>query len=263
MVTDETKILYALLGYGLATGIFIANFLLSSFRQKKLNSKLHREKTEVEIVTLERERKRLANDLHDDVAPLATAVLMQLESMRPTTQLQVREIKKTKRLVNELLRKVRESSDNLLPADLVECGLYEVMQSLRDDIESTGKLKVRLLFDKKSFLLPPEKEVHLYRMFKEAVHNCLQHAKASTFTLQVRQTQRAIEIDMRDDGVGFDYPNMKRSEFGYGLSSIANRVDMLNGDFYLNTKPGKGTRLQISIPIKPLNHAEQNNTGDC
>lgn len=261
MATDETKILYLLLGYGIATAIFIGNFFISSFRQKKLNRHLHTEKTAVEIATMERERKRIANDLHDDVAPQVAAIKMRVEALEPRTVLQVREMRKMKRQLNGVLKKLREASNDLMPAELAEGGLYDAMQSFRDNVESSGKLKIQLLFSE-DIPLSQEQELHLYRIFCEAVHNCLKHANATIFSWHICSKSKRVAIEMKDDGKGFHFPANETRIHGLGLSSIANRVELLRGDFAINTKPGKGTRLFITIPTKPANHGREDNTGD-
>jgi two-component system, NarL family, sensor kinase len=243
----ETKVLFTLLGGAAAIAFALGCLFISLLRQQRINTKLQLEKTQAEIATLEQERKRMASDIHDEVAPVLTVIKMKLDTLRATTSKDIQTIAVTKKLLQDAIQKLRETYDNLMPELLYRKGLLEAIRSSIEDIEDTGAIKVRLYHDKQYLPASSEDEIHLYRIFQEAIHNCLQHAEATTFTIRILQRDSKLELMMQDDGKGFNYDLIKKGSAGHGLRNISNRVDLLNGDFYVDTKPGKGVKYTIVI----------------
>ena len=100
------------------------------------------------------------------------------------------------------------------------------------------------MFDKDS-------EIHVYRIVQEAINNVVKHSAATEATVVVKQRAGVVSLSIRDNGRGFD--PAKRSpqphDLGYGLSGIAERVRILNGNLMVDSRPGEGTNLTVEVPF--------------
>lgn len=248
MDTDEAKIFHALLICGVILAVFIFLFVRSILWHHHKNVKLQKEKTEVEINTLEQERKRIAANMHDEVALILSTVVLRLEAMKLTTIQQGKDVAKMKELLHEVIQKIREISYDLMPPLLQRNGLFAAMRNLAETIEDTGVLKVVMQLPTPEPCIPSQKEIHFYRIFQEAIHNTMQHARATTFNIDIHKNGAKIYVKMKDDGIGFKYDGKPTETWGLGMSNILNRVELLNGEMYIETKPGAGVEYNIIIP---------------
>ncbi len=244
----EAKVFFTLLGCAVVLGLLIILFVASLYLHHQKNIALQRKNTEIEINTLEMERKRIASDMHDDLGPLLSAIQMRLNAM-PISVHQIKHSVKIKALLDEAIQKLRETSYGLMPPILSMKGLNAAISSFSEAIEDAGKLRVKLTFEIESNAIDADKQVHLYRIFQEAIHNCIQHADANCFTLKVSYFEKRMHLLMYDDGIGFDMKTRTDCS-GFGLRNILNRVELLEGEMYLDTKPGAGVKYEIFIPLK-------------
>lgn len=209
------------------------------------------------IEAQEKERERIARDLHDEIgSALSTAKLFvgQLQTGEPdseTRQLtgQVRDI------LTSTLQEVRNISHDLMPDVLRKFGLAEALQHLMDVVAEASSLEVH--FQRKvQPQLPYQHELALYRIVQELTHNALRHAGATRLLLRLWQEEHVLHVSVEDNGRGFSWQSLHASkEAGIGLKSIEARVSMVAGTLHVDTAPGRGTRIRISIDLQPLSTA--------
>jgi signal transduction histidine kinase len=205
------------------------------------------------IEAQEKERERIARDLHDEIgSALSTAKLFvgQLQMGEPDPEKrqlssQVRDI------LTSTLQEVRNISHDLMPDVLRKFGLAEALQHLVDVVAEASSLEVH--FQRKAQpQLPYQHELALYRIVQELTHNALRHANATRLTLRLWQEEHVLHALVEDDGRGFDWQSLHTSkEAGIGLKSIEARVSMLAGTLHVDTAPGQGTRIRIAIDLQP------------
>jgi signal transduction histidine kinase len=99
-------------------------------------------------------------------------------------------------------------------------------------------------------LLRKEDEINFYRIIQECMSNIIKHSKAESAEIKIRKLAESIEISITDDGIGFDMNELKNRKSGIGLIGMQERVNILNGEYIMNSSPGNGTIIKISIRIK-------------
>jgi NarL family two-component system sensor histidine kinase LiaS len=114
--------------------------------------------------------------------------------------------------------------------------------------ELDGKIPMHMEFKYDNVPIPEKAEIHLYRMIQEIVNNAIKHSKATSLIINLYSQNNKLIIKINDDGKGFNTETMKKESTGFGLKNILSRVDILKGDLYLASQPGKGTTYTIEIP---------------
>jgi PAS domain S-box-containing protein len=207
-------------------------------RQERLNGILE---------ATEKERKFLAYELHDGVNQVLTTCKLLLETeINLGNQSQF--VSRSFNLIKEVINNLRELSHELNPAELGNEGLYEAALELVERINATGKIEITANVKGLSYLkdLCPQISLSLYRIMQEALTNIIKHAAAKKVSINLVSSPGAVDMEIRDDGKGFDRHNEK---MGLGLKSIYTRAEAAGGKAYLESSSGKGTLLSIHIPI--------------
>lgn len=234
--------------------------LLFYIRQKQAKQQLKMEAQLAEqkeirakaiIETEEKERIRIAKDLHDGVGQLLSAAKLNLSNLEGTFKNldtgQELAFKNALSLVDDSVKEVRAVSHNMMPNTLLKQGLASAVREFITKIQNTPNLKVNLEMVGLNERLEQEKESVLYRVIQELVSNIIKHAKASQLTLQLIKHEKELSIMIEDNGIGFDASKINSFE-GIGLKNIISRVEFINGNIHFDTEPGKGTRIIIDIP---------------
>ncbi len=199
----------------------------------------------------EKERSRIAKDLHDGVGQMMSAARMNLSSFANHLQLQNEEqthsLSNIIHLVDESCKEVRAVSHSMMPQILVKKGLPEAVEELVSKI-NTDVLKIN--FHAKGFDSRPDSNIEtiLYRVVQECVNNTLKHAQAKHMDISLLKEHESISITLEDDGKGFDLTTIADEE-GMGLKNIRNRIRFLKGEVDFDTAPGKGTSIVLHVPL--------------
>jgi signal transduction histidine kinase len=128
---------------------------------------------------------------------------------------------------------------------LDDLGLVPALEWQAREVSKRADVWVKVLAENVSEQLPEEHKTCVYRVVQEALHNCVQHAGASNVTVTVKQEPARLLLAVRDDGKGFDASREKRM----GLLGIEERVTHLGGAFSVESQPGSGALLQVSLPL--------------
>jgi two-component system, NarL family, sensor kinase len=248
MDAQENRIFNAILIASAIIGIIIIYFIVSMIRQHRRVVKMQREKASAEISALEKDRSRIAADLHDDLSPILSAVKMRINSFDLNEKEDMEQLDKTNEAIDEVLQKMRQISFDLMPDALTRKGIVAALtQYINAARESSG-----LTID---FTAPAEvnldeqKTINLYRVTKEVVHNVIKHAHASCLVVQMTKDRHKLFLTFTDNGCGFDINKMKKESAGFGLRSIVNRTELMGGEVFLDSTIGKGTNYKIEIPV--------------
>ena len=203
------------------------------------------------IAAGDRERSALARELHDSVAQHLAAVLLQLSAAARDS---------TDPLVAERLREARDSTEYALdearalshalhPGVLDDLGLEAALRKLARDSSSGNGVDVDVYFSTQAARLPRDVEGVLYRIAQEAIRNATTHASARRVRVSVRQNDDEATLSVHDDGVGFDLAEAEARRAGMGLTSMRERVDLLDGRLEINTAKGSGTTISATVPL--------------
>jgi two-component system, NarL family, sensor kinase len=199
----------------------------------------------------EKERIRIAKDLHDGVGQLLSAAKMNLSSVQNKIKMATTEdeiaFKNAIDLVDESVKEVRTVSHSMMPNTLLKLGLASAIKEFVTKIQNTPNLKVNLEIVGLSERFDQEKESILYRIIQEIVSNIIKHANASELSMQLIKHDKEFTIMIEDNGVGFDTTKIASFE-GIGIKNIQSRVEFINGTVHFDSEPTKGTRVIIDIP---------------
>jgi PAS domain S-box-containing protein len=196
------------------------------------------------------ERARLARDLHDSVTQSLYSVTLFAESGRELAQ--GRQMKRLEGCLDELsdtalqaLKEMRLLVYELRPSTLAQEGLVNALQQRLDAVEGRAGVEARLLIDG-TVALSPDVEQELYHIAQEALNNALKHAKATSVAVHIRATDDRLELEVRDDGQGFD-PQAADRAGGMGMSSMRERAAGLGASLAVLSAPGEGTRVRVGV----------------
>lgn len=199
----------------------------------------------------ERERKRIAGDLHDGVGQLFSAVKMNLGSLfehveiKDPTYTQLAE--KTMLMVDESCREVRSIAHQMMPNALLKAGLGSAVKDFIHKIDS-HKLKITVETTGLADRLDNNTEAVLYRVIQECVNNVIKHAGATRLDIQLTREDNEVSVTIEDNGKGFDSTQKEKFE-GIGLKNIITRITYLKGTVDISSAPSKGTLVAIYVPL--------------
>jgi two-component system, NarL family, sensor kinase len=214
-------------------------------RQRELRNK-------AVIEAEEKERRRIAQDLHDGVGQILSAAKLNLSNYQSKITAQSQEekdaLKNAVDLIDDSVKEVRAVSHNMMPNTLIKLGLASAVREFITKIGNVPNLKIDLEIVGLDKRLPEQTETVLYRVIQEIVNNIIKHSKANHVGLQLIKHDTEFTVMIEDNGVGFD--TAKISEFsGIGLKNIISRVEFLNGTVDFDSTPGHGTNVIIEIPL--------------
>jgi PAS domain S-box-containing protein len=216
-----------------------------------ISGRIRFEKTKIEAIveTEERERQRLARDLHDDVGPLLSSLNMYMSLInREQTENKGEIIENMQGILKDAIRNVREISNNLAPYTLSNYGLIPAINNF---LEIERKLLyIKLEENIGTRRLPRNIELTCYRIIKELLNNTLKYAKARSVLIRLNIQENTLLLSYTDDGQGFDLVNTHENKTaGMGLQNISNRLIAINTSCKIESKPGEGFHLETLIRI--------------
>ncbi len=206
------------------------------------------------ITAQEDERKRIARELHDETTQSLAVLAMGLEAAQDAIRggLTPR-LDEVKAVAVRTLEDVHRLILDLRPSVLDDLGLFSAIRWYAQRSLETRGISVRCEFGELDRRLPPELETALFRMCQEAMSNVARHAQATAVLVQVGVEHDEIQIEIEDDGRGFDVEAAAKREGRrpWGLLGIRERSEILGGSARIDSAPGQGTRVQVRVPLPP------------
>lgn len=203
--------------------------------------------------SIEEDRKFLAIELHEELAQLATVVKMDIgyiNSNLPDTPGIIKNRVDHAMVVSELLiNTIRRISFSISPHMLDEFGLIETMKCHCREFSILNGFPCEFESDLDETAMSHEIKLDFFRISQQALSNVIYHAKASKVKISIHQTKNYFKLCVADNGIGF---NLKSVTHSPGLTSMRERVGTINGEISIETKPGKGTKVFVSIPLEML-----------
>jgi PAS domain S-box-containing protein len=204
----------------------------------------------------EDERKKIAQELHDQIGQTLFAMKMNLEIARkhlPSDMEEFTDIKnrlsETEDLLSQTIEQTRDLTTTLRPPTLDDFGLIPTLNTHIDSFSRRTNIQVTLRTKNFKDRLSSEIETLLYRITQEALTNVAKHARATQVSILLVQKKSTAYLSIEDNGIGFDAQRVTLPKDRLGLFSIKERVEILNGKFEIHSKPNKGTKLSVKIPI--------------
>jgi len=197
------NIVYTTVLVSLIIAIIIVYFFVSIIRYHRRYMKLQREKIFAEITIRENERKRIAGDLHDSLGPLLSAVKLNISSVDIEVPADREILEKTAGYLDEIIGSMRRISHDLLPSTLERKGLLEAVREFIQQVKNKQSVDIQL-YIVKEIRVPKDKEIHIFRMVQEIVHNTIKHAQARNLQIGFSEENGYLLCLTKDDGKGFD-----------------------------------------------------------
>lgn len=202
------------------------------------------------IQSQEQERKRFAQDLHDGLGQLISALRFVIGRAEPVLSLEQREesLAKAEGILNDMHREIRGVAYNLMPQTLIRNGIDPAIREMAARINDTGQLRLTV----SSFDLPERfaelQEISLYRVVQEWVNNVLKYAGARSVQVQLVAHENDVTLTIEDDGQGFDKEILQNAQ-GNGWKNILSRINLIKASVDVDSQPGRrGTTLIVSMP---------------
>jgi signal transduction histidine kinase len=198
----------------------------------------------------EAERKRVARELHDETAQALVVVLRHLDDLASgKTNLSLSDIREE---VRQVLEGVRHFSQELRPSILDDLGLIPAIKWLAADLYQNYGIKVETAVEGDPHQLPGETELSLFRITQEALTNIRKHSQATEVNIKVDFTDHHVSLTIQDNGIGFEKPSKLNGlavNGKLGLAGMDERVQLLGGRLDIDTRQGKGTTINVEVPV--------------
>jgi signal transduction histidine kinase/predicted ATPase len=198
----------------------------------------------------EKERKRIASDLHDSLGSMLSSVKLRLNGLEESFSRDFPD--KTSRfdgsmnLLNDAIQEVRRIAHNMSPVSLSRFGLKAALQSFLEQIGTSQQMEVDLQILGFEERLPDYIEVGVYRICQELVQNVIKHAGASLMRIQLINHMHTLNLIVEDNGKGMNQDDISS---GFGFNTIQSRINLFKGTFAVESQRGKGTMVLIDIPL--------------
>jgi signal transduction histidine kinase len=240
----------------LALSVF---FFFVTYQKKMLTKQLElnetRAKQQEEILrntisAQEKERKRIAQDLHDEVGAMLSVVKLNVgriekKSEEPGAKILATE---TKTYLDEVITQVRRISRSLLPPSLEKLGLYFALEELANWVNKADQLKIICWKSGEQFRFDPKKELAVFRIVQELLNNAIKHSCASIIYINSRFSKNNnLIISVTDNGEGFNLE--EKMNTGLGLKNLESRTQIIDAKFKMKSVPGRGTMAIICLNL--------------
>ena len=201
------------------------------------------------VTRLEEERRHISRELHDEAGQVLIGIKLGLQVLARQLPPELPELRgdldRMRDLVNQSARQLKDLARRLRPPTLDQLGLDVAIRQLAFDHGARTGMTVDLDLNPPKTRLSQTTEIAIYRVAQEALTNVAKHSDAAQVHVSLRSTDGGLEFRMRDDGKGFDIGVLRT---GLGLLGMKERVDMLMGQFEVDSQPGEGTSIRVVVP---------------
>ena len=194
----------------------------------------------------EKERTRIGHELHDNVNQILSTTKMFVEMLKPVDDEEKKVKEKSIEYLLSAIEEIRKLSKELVVPQLKEKGLVESVFTLVSDIEMSSRLQINFVHSHEQDMLSSGKKVTIFRIVQEQFKNILKYSQAKKVDVYLNFFDEEVQLIIKDDGIGFD---PKRAHTGIGLSNIHDRARFYNGSVEIESSPGNGCQLTVTLPF--------------
>ena len=209
----------------------------------------------------DRERKRIAHELHDGLGQYLVAASMNLQSAKTDIE-KLNKKRQTQfetgiSLLKSALSETRSIAYNLMPKAISDYGLIPALENLINDFRKSTNIKFRFTHNCDQLQLNNQAEINIFRILQETITNAIRHAECTKVDITLHLRNETLTIEIQDNGIGAQLDDQDEQK-GLGLRSIKTRVSSLKGSLNIDSDPGKGMQTTITIP--QVNNLKSTNT---
>lgn len=208
--------------------------------------------TEAVLMGEEKERVRVAKDLHDGLGGLLSGIKFSFQNMKGNLTIpkeNENEFEKGIKMLDTSIDEIRRIAHNMMPETLVKFGLDTALEDFCSNIDQTGNICVNYhSIGMKDYIIEQPKAINMYRIVQELVNNSLKHAQAKSIIVHLIKNDDNLSLTVEDDGIGFDSKSIENNK-GIGWSNIYTRINFLKGKLDLQSILGNGTSVQLTFEL--------------
>lgn len=216
--------------------------------QYKFQQTLLKSQLEIQEQTL----KNISQEIHDNVGQVLTLAKLNLATTSVAEKAANEKIKTSQQLIGKAIQDLRDLSRSLNTDYVEEMGLIRSIEYELELLQKTGSIETEFSIDGKPLRLDKQKELILFRIVQEAIHNIIKHAEAKKISASIYFNHETVNILVKDNGIGFDLSPLNRSDnqtFGLGLRNMNNRATLIGAKFSITSTIGKGTEVSLQLPV--------------
>ncbi|HEX4957699.1 MAG TPA: sensor histidine kinase [Lacibacter sp.] len=261
----ETNYYYQLIIWGSAIlfviSFFIITFLLvynkkhKHFREEQIRFQQTLLQSQLEIQ--EQTLKNISQEIHDNVGQVLTLAKLNLTTLMMNDTHVPDQVKASQQLIAKAINDLRSLSHSLNTEYVQNMGLVRSVEYELEMLQKTGSIKTSFHLEGTIHRMDAQKELIIFRIIQEAIHNIIKHAEASSIHVTVSFTATEMQVSVADNGKGFDLSPLndnKNHQFGLGLRNMHNRATLIGAKFNLTSELHKGTILHLRLPYNTTNH---------
>jgi len=244
---------------GIVSLLVILVLVIVVFNERKKNNdqRLHNLQKEQELLVLksvllgeEKERTRIAKDLHDGLSSLLAAIKIRFNAVQQNHHELIGDTKFIDALnsLDDASRELRRIAHNMMPEILLKYGLIEALNEYVQNLNVGNNIHIEFTHYGMEIRLAANTELVLYRIIQELLNNVFKHSQATEVLLQINRNGDQLNVTVEDNGKGFDTGFQKPGD-GIGMSNLASRVGFLKGELNIESAPDKGTTVYIEISL--------------
>ncbi len=218
------------------------------------NMKAEYEKTllQTQLEIQEQTLKNISQEIHDNVGQVLTLAKLNLATTTIAESAAAEKIKTSQQLIGKAIQDLRDLSRSLNTDYVEDLGLVRSIEYELELLQKTGSIETELSIDGKTVRLDKQKELILFRIVQEAIHNIIKHAEAKKISASIHFNHETVNIFIKDNGKGFDLSPLNASDnqtFGLGLRNMNNRATLIGAKFFVTSTIGIGTEVSLQLSI--------------
>lgn len=224
--------------------------LLHLNEKEQMKARYEKEILESKLEIQEQTMKHISQEVHDNIGQVLSVVKLNLnliDCSEPKPIVEER-IADTEQLVGKVIQDLRNLSRSLDGNNIASKGLLKAIEFEFEMLNKTGVYVTLLTIDGEPYNLPEQKELILFRIFQETINNVMKHAKAAVVEVLIRFQKEEFFLSIHDNGQGFNATTTDASR-GLGLRNMANRSQLIGASYHIESKPGEGTTVSVTLPI--------------
>lgn len=236
----------------------IADLQTARLHEAEEREKLRSQLFKRVVAAQEAERQRIARELHDETGQALTAIGMGLRglssSLKGSKEEQahtVQGLRQLETLTAQSLNELQRLITDLRPSHLDDLGLPSALRWYASDIEGRTAMTVHVEFSGQEREISASIKTAIFRIVQEALTNVIRHAGAKYVSIKMAYLDDVLQVQVKDDGSGFDPRSSRKDKrIPWGLRGMEERAALLGGQFSLQSKPGEGTLVQVTVPYE-------------
>lgn len=241
---------------------FVSSRIIS--RQRTLDQQLKEQEQRYEnelaqevFKAQESERKKIGEELHDNVNQLLGVVKLYIEHAQVNPASKEDMLRRSSEYLTQAINAIRALSRSLVSPTLADIGLIESIREMIDNIRQLRDIEIELHHKQfAEYRLSDIQRLMVYRITQEQLNNILKHSRAEHVEIELRSDEKKAFLSIEDDGMGF---NVKEMRPGVGLINIRHRLELFNGSMHITSAPAQGCKLEAHFELNELNEVEEAN----